>query len=315
MNGVVIVIIILSVVFAIGLGVTLTLVKKKMDDPIVDQVEEAVSTNEFMPFDDIDNSMIICPNHTYKAIIEVSSLNLGLCSMQELERIQDSYYSLMDSVNFPFAMYIITREIDNEKMCKRFEEMSETAIMRFPQMAEYHANYLNELKNITQVCQNSKQKKKYIVITYDEANQMDKLTEDEKFEQSKKELFNRCRVFLDGLSRVGLSSHILNSDEIAELLYSCYHKESFSSIGNILEGDYDRLIVEGPNNLQNASAFQIMDLALVEAMNSINENILNNKNASEFQKLRTKDLLDEMNEIRNKYSGYYKEVIGGNDNE
>lgn len=308
MDGVLIVIIVLSVLFAIGLVVTLLLVKKKMANPVEEQVEEAVSTNEFMPFDTIENSMICCPGHTYKAVIEVSSLNLGLCSLNELERIQDSYYSLMDSINFPFSMYIVTREIDNEKMCKRFEEKSEEAIMRFPHMTEYHNKYLEELKNITDVCQNSKQKKKYIVITYDEANQMDKLTDDEKFEQSSKELFNRCRTFLDGLSRVGLSSHILNSNEIAELLYSCYHKESFSSIGNILEGDYDALVVEGVNTLQNAGAYKIMDLALVEAMNSLNENILNSKSATEYQKLRTKDLLDEIDKIRDKYSGYYKEL-------
>lgn len=306
MSGVTIVIIILTIIFAIGLGVVLFFVRKKMSDPVEEQTIEAESTNEFMPFDTIENSMICCANNTYKAIIEVSSLNLGLCSVTELERIQDSYYSLMDSINFPFSMYILTREIDNEKMCKRFEEKSESAIMRFPQMTEYHNNYLKELENITQVCQNSKQKKKYIVITYDEANQFDKLTDDEKYEQSSKELYNRCRVFLDGLARVGLAAHILNSNEIAELLYSCYHKESMNNIDNILDGDFKSLIVEGVNPLQDASAFKIMDLAIVEAMNSLNENILNSKEATEYQKLQTKDMLDELTKIRDKYAGYYK---------
>lgn len=308
MDGVIIAIVMISVIFLAALIFVLIRLKKKMENPVEEQVEEAVSTNEFMPFDTIENSMICCANHTYKAIIEVSSLNLGLCSTAELERIQDSYYSLMDSVNFPFAMYIITKEIDNEKMCKKFEEKSEDALMRFPQMLEYHDRYLEELENITEICQNSKQKKKYIVITYDEANQMDKLTDDEKFTQSSKELFNRCRIFLDGLSKVGLSSHILTSNEIAELLYSVYHKESMSSIGNILEGDYDALIVEGKNSFENANAFKIMDLSLVEAMNRLNEDILNNKSTTEYQKLRTKDLIDNLNKIRDEYSGYYKAI-------
>lgn len=311
MEGAIIAIVVVSILAAVGLVVGLIMIKKRNENPIEDQVETAVSTNEFMPFETIENSMICFPGHVYKALIEVSSLNLGLCSSAELERIQDSYYSLMDSVNFPFAMYIITKEIDNEKMCKRFEEKSEEAIMRFPQMTEYHNAYLAELENITEVCQNSKQKKKYIVLTYDEANQLDKLSDDEKFEQSARELFNRCRVFLDGLAKVGLAAHILNSNEIAELLYSCYHKESLSSIGNILEGDYDALIVEGKNCLQDASAFKIMDLSLVEAMNSLKENILNSKETTEYQKLRTKDLLEELEKMRDEYSGYYKEPRTG----
>ena len=225
--GVAIAIGVITVIAIIVLIFALVMIKKRNTNMVEDQVDDAVSTNEFMPFEDIENSMIIFPNHEYKAILEVSSLNLGLCSRAELERIQDSYYSLMDSINFPFSMYIITKEIDNEKMCKRFEEKSEDAIMRFPQMTDYHNEYLKELQNITEICQNSKQKKKYIVLTYNEANQMDKLTDDEKFEQSSRELFNRCRIFLDGLARVGLGAHILNSNEIAELLYSCYHKNLY----------------------------------------------------------------------------------------
>lgn len=311
--GAIIAIIVVTVISVIILAVALIMIKKQNTNTVENQVDDAVSTNEFMPFETIENGMICFPNHEYKAILEVSSLNLGLCSRAEIERIQDSYYALMDSINFPFSMYIITREIDNEKMCKRFEEKSEEAIMRFPQMTGYHNAYLEELRNITDICQNSKQKKKYIVLTYDEANQMDKLTEDEKFEQSSKELFNRCHIFLDGLARVGLSAHILNSNEVAELLYSCYHKESLSSIGNILEGDYDALIVEGKNCLQDADAYKIMDLSLIEAMNSVKENILNSKNTTEYQKLRAKDMLEALDEMRDTYSGYYKAPkVGGN---
>ena len=66
----------------------------------------------------------------------------------------------------------------------------------------------------------------------------------------------------------------------------------------------------------DADAFKIMDLSLVEAMNSIKENILNNKSTTEYQKLRAKDMLEEFDKMRDEYSGYYKAPrIGGNTNE
>lgn len=313
MNGAIIAVIVLSIVFIVALIFVLRIVKTRMADAVEEEVAVAENTSEFMPFDDIENSMIVCANHTYKAIIECTSINLGLCSSGELQRIQTSYYNLMDSINFPFSMYIITKEIDNEKMRKRFEELSEDPLMRYPSLTGYQEAYLEELKNLPKICHNSKQKKKYIVITYDEAASMDKLTDDEKFNLSAKELGNRCNVFIDGLSRVGIGTKILNSDEIADLLYSVYHKEDISSIANILDGDYDSLVVEGENPLYQASASQYMDLFLVEAINQLNESVLNNKEITEYEKLLTKDLIDELSTLRDKHSGYYATKIYSDD--
>lgn len=316
MNIAVVLIIVLSVVFvAILIGVCL-MIKKKSTIEVEEEVAVAESTSEFMPFDDIENSMIVSAGHSYKAIIECSSINLGLCSDAEVQRIQDSYYKLMDSINFPFSIYIITKEIDNEKMIKRFEELSEDPLMRYPSLTEYHEAYLESLKELPRICGNSKQKKKYIVITYDEANSMDKLTDDEKFQHSAKELANRCNVFIDGLARVGISAEILDSDGIADLLYSVYHKESLASISNILDGDYSNLVVEGHPGLVQANAYQFMDLTLAEAINELNETVLNNKEIDDYEKLKTKDLIDELMALRDKHTGYYQteaeNMIGGN---
>lgn len=300
------VMIIVSIIFIVAFIFVMKMVKQKMADTVSEEVAVAENTSEFMPFETIENSMIVCANHTYRAILECSSVNLGLCSQAEIERIQDSYYRLMDSINFPFSMYIITKEIDNEKMVKRFEELSEDPLIRYPSLVPYQEQYLQELKYLPQVCNNSKQKKKYILISYDEAASMDKLTDDEKFTQSAKELANRCNTFISGLSKVGISARILDSNEIADLLYSVYHKETMSSIANILDGDYDSLIVEGKNNLQKAEAYQFMDLVLAEAINDLNETVLNNKSINEYQKLRTKDLIDDLAALREKHSGYYQ---------
>lgn len=306
MNGAVIAIIVLSVVFIIALVFILMMARKKMTDEVEETVAIAENTGEFMPFDDIENSMIVCANYTYRAVIECSSINLGLCASGELARIQDSYYKLMDSVDFPFSMYIITKELDNAKMTKRFEELSEDPLIRYPSLTAYQEAYLRELRRLPEKCGNSKQKKKYIIISYDEAGSMDKLTDDEKFRHSAKELANRCNVFIEGLQRVGISAHILTSDEIADLLYSVYHKESMSSIANILEGDFNDLVVEGTNNLQSADAYQFMDLTLSEAINELNETVLNNKEIPEYEKLQTKELIDDIAALRKKHSGFYQ---------
>ena len=75
---VLIILIMLVIVGAIGAG--LFLMVKKLDPMQKDKSENSdlEIAQDFLPFDDIRNNMIVMPNHSYRAVIECSALNLSL---------------------------------------------------------------------------------------------------------------------------------------------------------------------------------------------------------------------------------------------
>ena len=244
----------------------------KVDTSISDDITTA---QDFLPFDDIKDNVIDLGGHNYRAIIECSSTNYNLKTDKEKDIIEASFQRFLNSLTFPITLFIQTRIMDNTKILNQLEEDIKTVIVQYPNIEEYANNYYQEMSNLQYYMQNNKQKKKYIIVPYNEAINMTNLTDEEKYEYSLGEIRERALIVADGLVSVGVKTNILNTSELIELIYSSYHKDNYSNYENIVSGEQLTLIVTGEKNPeQMMSNDERIDWILHEAQERIKNEII-----------------------------------------
>lgn len=305
-------VILLMLVFVGGIGALLYFMVKKLDPMKDDKTEDSnlAITQDFLPFDDIRNGMIILPNHCYRAIIDCSSINFDLKTEGERDQIEMSFQQFINSLNFPISIFLQTKEIDNSRRIEMLKREIEGTLIEFPNMKVYADHFLADMNNLNAKIGNNQQKKRYIVVTYDEAIQLERLTDGEKAVYAKKELMSRCDAIKTGLDAVGIISHVMSTPELIELVYSCYNREGFSYAEAISSNDAFALFVDGAEDrFQDLPRAGMLDLILGESLNRIRaENLDTDKKgegaAAEIQELQ-KDVTRRMEQIRRKYAGYF----------
>lgn len=305
-------VILLMLVFVGGIGALLYFMVKKLDPMKDDKTEDSnlAIAQDFLPFDDIRNGMIILPNHSYRAIIDCSSINFDLKTEGERDQIEMSFQQFINSLNFSISIFLQTKEIDNSRRIETLKREIEGTLIEFPNMKVYADHFLADMNNLNAKIGNNQQKKRYIVVTYDEAIQLERLTDGEKAVYAKKELMSRCDAIKTGLDAVGIISHVMSTPELIELVYSCYNREGFSYAEAISSNDAFALFVDGAEDrFQDLPRAGMLDLILGESLNRIRaENLDTDKKgegaAAEIQELQ-KDVTRRMEQIRRKYAGYF----------
>lgn len=296
-----------AIVAGVGYMVYSTMKKtnpNNFDTTIKDNISTA---QEFLPFDDIKDGMILLGGHKYRAVIEASSTNYNLKTDKEKELIEISFQRFLNSLTFPISFYIQTKVIDNSKMLTLLEEELKDSIKQFPNLSDYANNYFNEMTQLNAYIGNNKQKKKYIIVSFEDALNMQNLNEEEKYEYSAKELYTRANIISEGLSSVGVKTKILNTEELFELVYSTYHKDNYSQVDNITNGEFLTLMTEGKNSaIEKVTDDATLDWILYEAQVRIQTELLNDM-SPEFIRNSAQESIVRLDAIRNDLSGYYKE--------
>ncbi|WPQ59614.1 hypothetical protein [Paenibacillus polymyxa] len=276
----------------------------KMDTSVQDNISSA---QEFLPFEDIRDQMILLGAHRYRAVIECSSTNYNLKTDGEKVIIESSFQRFINSLSFPITFYIQTKVIDNSKMLESLKDEIETSMKVFPQLKEYGNLYFNEMAGLSSYIGNNKQKKKYIIVPYDEAVSLTDLSDSEKYEFSANELRNRASILVEGLNSVGVKARILETKDLAELVFSSYHKDNYTHVENIVNGEFLTLLTQGENNhLENMTEDARLDWILYEAQMRIQTELLNAQ-VPDFMKKTFDDSIRELEVLRDKTSGYYKQ--------
>jgi len=313
----IVLVILLMLVIVGGIGAGLFLLVKKLDPMQNDKTENSnlEIAQDFLPFDDIRNGMIIMPNHNYRAVIECSALNYDLKTEGERDQIEMSFQQFINSLNFPISIFLQTKEIDNSRRVETLKEEISKTLVEFPGMKNYADHFMADMENLNVRIGNNQQKKRYIIVSYDEATALDGLTDGEKASYANKELLNRCNAVRSGLDAVGIITKTLNTAELIELVYSCYNREGFSYAEAISSNEAFALFVDGAEDkFIDLPRVGMLDLILGEAINKLRAgNVDSDKNGQgamvEMLQLQ-KDAQRRMEQIRLKYAGYFSE--GGN---
>lgn len=262
------IILIFLVILGGGIFAALSVIKKTDPKNTVATMDKEVdNAQDALPFDNIKNGVIDLGNDKYRAVIEVQSLNYDLLSGAEQDNIELMFRRFLTSLIFPIQIHIQTRVLDNKQRVIATEKMINKSVEQFPQLGDYAQKYLNSMVELPKIINNNLQKKKYIIIPYDDAYSLTKLSDEEKREYIEKELENRCGLIRNGLHGIGLRTKRLGTTDIVEMNYAIFHRDGYENVENITNGSYLQTLVRGDDILREdeLNADEVIDLILYEA--------------------------------------------------
>lgn len=289
MNFGVILLIAFVVIFG-GVGVFVFLTLKKMNGEtqgVATKSSVMKTAQDFLPFANIENDILDLGGFQYRMIIEVSSVNYILKNEQEQEILEISFRNFLNSIDYPFSMFIQTREIDLNAVTNNLKRDINEICKTFPGLREYGENYYRYIVSLKERTGCTKQKRKFIIIPYDETIKMPELDTAAKKSYSYEQIYERANQIVDALAPLGLQGHVLNTNEIIELFYSLTHRNDDTIVDYIADGTYMSEYVKGRNKSQAANELEEAIQILQEAENKFNINVLsNNLTASQISALR-----------------------------
>lgn len=309
------IVLIIMVVFVVGLIFMVQSQLKKLDE-----LNEGLEVNsssmqnaqDFLPFKEIKDNMIDMGSDNYRTIIEVSSTNYGLKTEKEQQIIEANFQRFLNSLQFPITIYVQTKVIDNSKMLETLEIELIQTIEENPGFAQYANDYFQGMLELHDRIGNNKQKKKYIIIEYNDVKELTHLSPEEKYEEAQKEIMLRTTMIIDNIQAIGLKAHILGTADLIELIYSVFHKDDYRSFEQIIEkevidvdgetrtvAEFLELIVqaEGKNLLREVSTHEKVDMILYQAQMNMRDEVFI-KNLTEKEKKLYSAFINSLTEMR-----------------
>ena len=247
MPVVIIVFIILFFTFFIGAIIAVIRLMKKTDPANLDNsiISTADNAKDFILVDDFGDYYLDLGGYQYRAVIECGSINYDLMTDVEQEIVDLAYHRFLNSLTFPVSISVLTRKIDNTKMVKRLKKNAQSVVNEFQVIGKYADNYVNRMTTLSEDIQHTLQKKKYVIIPYGEAVNMNELNEEEKKEFAFSELMNRVETVIGNLTAVGISAKLLDKQRIFEVLYATYHRNNYLLAREIINENMTDLFVVG----------------------------------------------------------------------
>jgi type IV secretory pathway VirB4 component len=188
------------------------------------------ATQDFVPIKEIRDGIVTLKNGSINAILMISSVNFTLKSQDEQEAIIFQFQNFLNSLDFSIQISIQSRALDIRPYIASLEERykNELGDLMKIQIREY----INFVKNF--VDQSSIMTKNFfVIIPFSPAiidankNPFDKKNPSKEkfnnFEENRTQLEQRISTVSQGLTRCGLRSIQLGTEEIVELFYKIFN--------------------------------------------------------------------------------------------
>ena len=160
----------------------------------------------------VQDNILILPNHEYRAVLQVSSLNFELKSEEEQDVIIDTYESFLNSVGTSIQILIRTREVDMDKyledLASRLDDEAEPI---YRDQLKHYNQFIRSLITTNKILS----RHFYIIVPYKAVPKTD-------FELIKEQLNLKLDIVSKGMTRLGMHTKELTSLEILDLFYSFY---------------------------------------------------------------------------------------------
>ena len=200
-------------------------------------MSDKVTTQEFLPFQEIKEGVIILKNKALRGILMVSSLNFALKSNDEQEAIIFQFQNFINSLDFSAQISVQSRRVNLtgylEKV-KTLEENQTNELLRI-QTADYRRFVAKIIDRGTIMSKRFFVIIPYTLIEVEGSSSFKRLLTPKKQEEFIPEsAFKRARIQLRqrmefasiGLRRCGLNSSPLTTPELIELFWAWYHPHS-----------------------------------------------------------------------------------------
>lgn len=207
----------------------------------------AKSSQEFVPIKEVRNGIIILKDGGLRAILLASSLNLSLKSAEEQTAIINEFQNFLNGLDFPVQIAMQSRRLDIRPYLLSLENRLKEQVE--PLLKIQTKEYIDFIRSFTEEV-NIMTKTFFIVVPYSPTiiksgnkivegllggNTPKKQVEDTKkavdlasFEEKRTQLDQRVGVIASGLSRMGIRTSELKTDQIVELFYKTFNPGDIS---------------------------------------------------------------------------------------
>ncbi|MBR1540348.1 MAG: hypothetical protein IJ629_04175 [Clostridia bacterium] len=242
------------------------------------------SMNDFMEFDEVVDNMIVRKNRTqFVMVLQCNGVNYDLMSADEKMGVEEGFVQFLNTLRFPIQLYVQSRTLNlkaiineyrtrvaavtedlkkvdqrlrqaratgNKPMVERleFEKRRKTSVLEYGQNITEYVERLSSNKNILQ-------QKTYVILSYYTAEiggNTSNYSKDEINNICFSELYTRSQNIISSLGTSQVTGRILNSEELAELLFVAYNRDDSElyQLNNMLDAQYDRLYSTGKDVLE-----------------------------------------------------------------
>jgi hypothetical protein len=200
------------------------------------------STKDFVAISDIRDAVLVLKDGSLKSVIEVSSMNFELKSLDEQTAIIGAFQNFLNSIDFPLQIAINSRKLDIGPYIKSLEELQTSITSEL--MKIQAAEYTRFIKSLTELA-NIMSKKFYVLVSLYAVEATSAATTkagflgaiksvispkkfamtltDEQLEAYKIQLNQRIQFVSEGINGLGLESKVLDKDALMNLFYSYYN--------------------------------------------------------------------------------------------
>ncbi|MEK7219196.1 MAG: hypothetical protein AAB687_00795 [Patescibacteria group bacterium] len=198
---------------------------------------KAKATQDFVPIKEIRDGIIVLKNGDLRAIVLANSVNLSLKSDDEQKATILQFQSFLNTLDFSIQMSVQSRKLDIRPYLLLLEERIK--VQTEPLIKLQTKEYIEFIRNFTESV-NIMTKTFFVVVPYthvslqSDSNVFKKLftrknqaeqdiAKEEDFEEKRSQLEERVGVIQQGLSRCGIKSAQLGTEEAVEVFYKVFN--------------------------------------------------------------------------------------------
>ena len=265
--------------------------EKKKDTPTqqsektkVQQLYSPQSIFNFMEFDSIEDNMIVQQKgKNFLMVIKCQGINYDLMSGMEKSSVEQGFIQFLNTLRYPIQIYVETRTVDltgslntyrqkvrdlgDSLAHKEFEynqkvrnggynraelDKEKFEILKARNLYEYGTDIVSNTERMS-LNKNILTKQYYIILSYYPEEAGDSVySEEEVSNIAFSELYTRAQSTISLLSVCDINGKILDSMELADLLYTAYNRDEAEvyDLHKAINAGYDNLYITAPDVLE-----------------------------------------------------------------
>lgn len=199
-----------------------------------------ISSQQFLAIDTVRENVIVLKDGGFRVVLMCSSLNFALKSTEEQDAIIYQFQNVLNSLDFPIQFIIHSRRLNIEPYLEELRERQkaeENELLKL-QITEY-LEFVRTFVEMTNIMS----KTFYVTVSYTPPivqsgffsgilltlglRKRGERESADVFEEYKNQLWQRVDTVAAGLSRLGIRSAPLNTEELIELFYGLYNPTEF----------------------------------------------------------------------------------------
>lgn len=197
----------------------------------------AKATQEFVPIKEVRDGVIVLKNGDLRAIVLANSVNLSLKSDDEQKATIIQFQSFLNTLDFSIQISVQSRRLDIRPYLLLLEDRMK--VQSEPLLKLQTKEYIEFIRNFTESV-SIMTKSFFVVIPYTHTvlksdsgilkrlftkknKEAVKMEKQEDFEEKRSQLEERIDVIKQGLSRCGIKSAQLGTEEVVEVFYKVFN--------------------------------------------------------------------------------------------